>query len=96
MFEGYDKELASRISEVLHYIRDPIGVAEAAYARGEYDDYVPQVLKLVSENDAIEPISEYLQEVITDRMALTADRKRCNYVAELLLEHKKAIKEGAR
>jgi len=96
MREWDNNELERRVDEVLYYIWDPIGVSESPYGRGEYDGNVQQVLKLVLENDDIEPISEYLQEVVNTGMALSADRKRCDYTAELLLEHKKAINEGAR
>ncbi|MHC4278395.1 MAG: hypothetical protein ACYSTI_13920 [Planctomycetota bacterium] len=89
-----DSELQRRVDEVLYYVWDPIGVSDEPYARGEYDGYVPQVFKLVSENDNIEPISAYLADIATTRMGLSADRKRCNYAAELLLKHKEAIKEG--
>jgi hypothetical protein len=89
-----NRELQRRVDEVLYYVWDPIGVSDAPCARGEYDSYVPQVLKLVLENDKVKPISEYLADIVTTQMNSTPDRKRCDYAAELLLEHKRAIKEG--
>ncbi len=89
-----NSELQKRVDEVLYYVWDPIGVSNEPCARGEYDSYVPQVLKLVLENDSIEPISEYLANIATAQMSLSADPNRCDRAAELLLQHKKAIREG--
>ncbi|MBN2376495.1 MAG: hypothetical protein JXD22_08845 [Sedimentisphaerales bacterium] len=94
MRKFYDKEIWRRVDEVLYYIWDPIGVAEEPYARAEYESYVPMVLQLVEQNDTIQPISAYLEEIINNRMGLSADKKHCDYTAEILLFHKKAIKDG--
>ncbi len=42
--QTFERELTSRISEVLHYTWDPIGVRGDPHARDEYDSYVPDVL----------------------------------------------------
>jgi hypothetical protein len=89
-----DSELQRRVDEVLYYIWDPIGVSNEPYARGEYDGYVPKVFKLVSKNNNIEPISAYLAKIVNTHMGLSADLKRCDYAAELLLKHKEAVKGG--
>lgn len=91
----FDKnELYWRVDEVLFYVWDPIGVGLTPYARGEYKSYVLRVLKLVEKNDKIEPISSFLAKVAGEYMEVTPDKERCDFTAELLLEHKKAIKEG--
>jgi len=87
-------ELRSRVDEVLYYVWDPIGVSNEPCARGEYRSYVPAVLKLVEQNDTVDPISLYLTEIITKKMGLNSNKKECDKVAQLLLEHKRAIKEG--
>jgi hypothetical protein len=38
-----EKELQARISEILHYVWDPIGVAGNPHARDEYDGYIGAV-----------------------------------------------------
>jgi hypothetical protein len=94
MREFDDNELSKRVDEVLFYVWDPIGVADQPYARGEYESYVPRVRQLVEENDEVRPISSYLASIVRDQMGLSPNKKRCDYAAELLLEHKRAIKDG--
>jgi len=87
-------ELRRRVDEVLYDIWDPIGVNEEPYARAEYDSYVPKVFQLVLENNAVEPISSYLAGAVRTSMGLVPKKKKCDYAAQLLLSHKKAIEEG--
>lgn len=89
-----NKELYRRVDEVLFYIWDPIGVSPEPYARTEYENYVWQTLDLVEKNNRIEPISEYLVATVNDGMGISANKKQCDYTAELLLRHKKAVMEG--
>ena len=91
----FDKdELRRRVSEVLYYVWDPIGVSDEPCARGEYEIYVSAVLKLVEQNDASGPVSLYLAEIMKSQIGLSTDKEKCDYTAELLLNHKRAIKEG--
>lgn len=87
-------ELGRRVDEVLFYVWDPIGVSDEPCARWEYKEYVPKILQLVEQNDDPSPISAHLTKIVIDYMGLTPDKKQCDYTAELLLNHKKAIKEG--
>jgi hypothetical protein len=89
-----DKELNKRVDEVLFYVWDPIGVQPEPCARSEYENYVPKIRQLVEENDTIGPISAHLAAIVSDKMGMTPNKKHCDEVAELLLEHKRAIKEG--
>jgi len=89
-----NNELSRRVDEVLYYVWDPIGVSDEPCARGEYESYVPKILKLVEQNDKTEPISVHLEEIERSQMGLLPDKKKCDYTAELLLNHKQAIKEG--
>lgn len=89
-----NNELSKRVDEVLFYVWDPIGVQPEPCARGEYSSYVDDVLKLLDDNDDIASISAYLETVVRDRMGLTPNKRHCDEVAELLLDHKEAVKEG--
>ena len=91
-FDNY--ELQRRVDEVLFYVWDPIGISDQPYARAEYEDYIPQILKLLNENDAPEPISTYLADIIKNNMELSPNKSKCDEVALPLLEHKNAIKDG--
>ena len=87
-------ELRRRVGEVLYYVWDPIGVSHEPFARAEYSTYVSQVLELLTIHDNPAPIATYLDAVVTDRMGLSSNTSRSKQVAELLLRHKKAIREG--
>jgi hypothetical protein len=88
-----DKELYQRADEVLHYVWDPIGVANAPMARDEYHGYLPQVFRLTKENETPEAIAAYLEEVATKRMGFNPNQKQALEVAALLLEWKEVISE---
>ena len=88
------RELQRRVDEVLYYVWDPIGVSDEPCARAEYEGYILQVLRLVEENDDIQPISKHLANVVSTCMELCPDEKRCDHTAEILLIHKEAIEQG--
>jgi hypothetical protein len=94
MIEFDNKELSRRVDEVLFYVWDPIGVVNEPTARREYSSYVYEVLQLVEQNDDIKPISSYLADITKNHIGLFPNKKHCDYIAELLLKHKQAIKEG--
>lgn len=87
-------ELERRVDEVLYYLWDPIGVSDEPFARAEYESYVPKVLQLVVENEVIGPISTYLEELVNSRMGISPNKQHCDHTAEILLQHKEAIKRG--
>ena len=82
------------MDEVLHYVWDPIGVSTCGSARGEYWSYVDEILNLLQQNEGIDEISERLEHIRTHAMGLPANKKKSEFVAELLQDHKKAVKEG--
>jgi len=90
-----EAELYKRCDEVLHYLWDPIGVADAPGARDEYHFYLPQVFALVGDNADPGRIEEYLATVVKDRMGLWPDRKRDRSVVEVLMKRRKWIWENA-
>lgn len=93
----YDS-LTRRVSEILHYVWDPIGVSGIAQARDEYDDYVPQVVKLILEERTQEVIAHYLYQVEGERMGLTVGSRPSDHVeevAEMLLAHYAVLRENA-
>ena len=94
MIEFEPDELAKRIDEVLYYVWDPIGVANAPYGRGEYSSYVPAILTLVIGGSSVEKISSHLSDIVRNNMNLSPNEENSLHTAELILEHKKAIDEG--
>ncbi len=90
-----DRELLRRVDEVLFYVWDPIGVSDEPCARAEYEEYVPQILGLVETQDDPALISSRLAEIERDCMGTKEpDTKHCDSVADLLLRHKRAVREG--
>ena len=88
-----DLELYQRTDEVLHYVWDPIGVANAPMARDEYHGYLPQVFRLLKEGALAEEIAIYLESIATERMGFNANLQQAKEVAELLLEWKDVVDE---
>ena len=83
-----EKKLCKRFDEVLFYQWDPIGISKSAWARDEYESYLPQVFKLVLANDTPAPIAEYLNHISVNNMGLGSGIEHDLEVAELLLELK--------
>lgn len=69
-------------------------MSDEPFARGEYESYVPGIVTLVKKTDGIQLIAEHHECIVREDMELSADRARCVNTAEILLRHKKTIKEG--
>ena len=72
------------VDEVLHYVWDPIGVAQEPYARDKYHSYLPQVFSLVLAAAEDEQVANYLSQVAEERMGLTENRGHDLRVAQIL------------
>jgi hypothetical protein len=87
-------EVSRRMSEIMHYLWDPIGVAGVAQARDEYDSYVPAVTEMVMHGEKKERIASYLTDIRAGAMALPDSpdtSARDLEIAALLIEHFKVI-----
>ena len=85
------KELFTHTDEVLHYLWDPIGVSDSAYARDEYDTHSLQVFKKLIQNNPKEEIIDYLVLTESDSFGLQENRKKAKHIAEVLIDYKKKI-----
>lgn len=85
-FEKTDKELLTRISEVLHYIWDPIHVSGVPQARDEYDSYAPQIFSLLKKKASQEEIANHLAYITVERMGLKQSSKHDAEVANILID----------
>ena len=72
------------VDEVLHYVWDPIGVAQAPYARDEYLSYLPQVFSLVRAAAEDGQVANYLSQIAEEHMGLTGNRGHDLRVAQVL------------
>jgi hypothetical protein len=67
-----DQELLRVISEVLHYVWDPIRVAGIPQARNEYDTYVGPVFTLLQSGATEAQIAQHLEKISSERITLSA------------------------
>jgi hypothetical protein len=88
------KELNKRVSEVLYYLWDPIGVSFAPEARSEYETYVLQVVGILGKTDDILELAKLLSEIRTQSMRLPENMTKDLETAQLLHDHKQALIEG--
>ncbi len=91
-----DNELYKRADEVLHYLWDPIGVAEVPEARDEYHSYLGPVFSRLKTTKDGKDISDYLISVEKEMMGLTVTEesiKRDREIVETLLIYRDLIKE---
>jgi len=86
--------LGRAVSEVLHYIWDPIEIAGLPQARDEYETYVPAVLAMLLSGASETEISLYLQKLAEERMGLSKVSERANDAALTLVEWRSHLSES--
>jgi hypothetical protein len=82
-----DKELFTRIDEILHYLWDPIGISNEPAARDEYASYAPQILSMLKANMGLKDISKKLNGFAHIEAGVDADRMNNDTVAEILINY---------
>ena len=93
MPQRYERELLTRINEVLHYLWDPIGVRGEPHARNEYDAYVPEIYSLIHGSASAEQIAAHLEKIETERMGLGSKPELALAIAHTLLEWRAVLLE---
>ena len=86
--------LYRRIDEALHYIWDPIGVSTSAWARDEYQSYLPQVFSSVMQSSPRSELRDYLIRIEAEHMGLgkrLGMKKRVEAFVDFLFDLKEAI-----
>lgn len=73
------------VSEVLHYLWDPIGVAGTPEARDEYDGYVGSVCGLLWRGADADTLIAHLVGIAEVSMGLPGTRERAARAAGILL-----------
>ena len=77
--------LQRAVSEVLHYVWDPIGVAARPEARNEYDGYVEGVCALLWRGTDVDGLVAYLVDIADTSMGLAGTHARADRAANILL-----------
>jgi hypothetical protein len=76
---------AGRLRRVLKLTWDPIGIHGVAYARDEYDGYLPPIAERLRSGADANGIADVLGHIQDDRMGLPGSRPRLLSVAERIL-----------
>jgi hypothetical protein len=87
-----DARLYRLCDEALYYLWDPIGVVGAPQARDEYDNYLPQVFRLVKARQR-QKLLEYLGHVATGPMRLPKPGSASERTVDFLLDAAEWIEE---
>ncbi|MEM7600866.1 MAG: hypothetical protein AAF357_05575 [Verrucomicrobiota bacterium] len=88
--------LYRRIDGVLNYIWDPIGISASAWARDEYQSYVPRVFTSVLQASPRAGLRDYLIHIESEHMGLGKRfgmTKRIDSLVDLLFDLKEALIE---
>jgi hypothetical protein len=91
MSQRYEHDLLARISEVLHYVWDPIGVCGEPNARDEYDSYVAGIYALLEGGASTEQIAIHLDKIAVGRMGLGSNMEHNRVTAARLLAWRAAL-----
>lgn len=86
-----DITLYRAVDEVLHYLWDPIGVANIPEARNEYYGYLPGVFALLMDGGDEDEIARHLGAISTERMGLSANADHDRTIARQLLAWKVSV-----
>jgi len=90
-----EADLYRRCDEVLHYIWDPIGVADAPGARDEYRSYLPRVFEMVRDEVDPQSIQSYLTEIERTSMGLSPNPDKAAAVVGILQKWREWLWEHA-
>jgi hypothetical protein len=83
----FEKELYSRIDEVVHYIWDPIGVSSFPGARDEYYSYLPEIHEYVKSGDTA-ALKKYMTWLAIEHMGLNDNQDSTQAAISIILEWK--------
>lgn len=74
---------------MLHEYWDPLGVASEPGAQGEYENYVPEIVRLLLRDAPAAEIAAYLTIIARERMGLAGDADHDARVAARLVALRK-------
>ena len=77
--------LAKRVSQILHTVWDPLGVDSEPGAQMEYDDYVPEIVRLLVCDASADGIAARIEAIRREHMGLPGHEARDRQVAMMLI-----------
>lgn len=81
------------MSEIVHYMWDPIGVCDIPEAHDEYSGYVPAIFGYVKAGDR-ENLRAYLRWAEGEHMGLAYNEQKAERVIESLMRWKEVLRIG--
>lgn len=89
-----DEELYRRVSEIAHYLWDPIGISEHPEAHDEYSGYLTALFGRAKTGD-VGAIVQYMKWAETEHMGLSFNRDKAEKAAKAMVAWKHFIEEHA-
>lgn len=89
----WEDTLSIRVSEILHYVWDPIGIKDVPQCRDEYDAYLPGVMSLLEDGAGADQISLYLGDIVTEKMGLVRNPSKEEIAARIIINYFEYLKE---
>ncbi|MEG0193086.1 MAG: hypothetical protein RR831_07135 [Stenotrophomonas sp.] len=83
-------ELRRAVGEVLHYLWDPIGVADVPDARSEYDAYADRIFAMLVHGSSERDIATALQDIAQQQMGLHGTEPHAARIARTLIAWREA------
>ena len=87
-----DRYLYRMVDEVLHYVWDPIGVADMPRARDEYYAYVPATFRLLRDGADETALAAHLDGIAAERMGLSPDDTHSLKASRMLIEWREIVR----
>jgi len=87
-----DRYLYRMVNEVLHYVWDPIEIADLPRARDEYYAYVPTTFRLLRDGADEAALAAHLDGIAVERMGLLPGDTRSLKASRMLIEWKEIVR----
>jgi len=87
-----DRYLYRMVNEVLHYVWDPVGVADMPRARDEYYAYVPAAFELLRDGADVAALAAHLDGIAAEQMGLSPDDTRSLKASRMLIEWRELVR----
>ena len=89
-----DQALLKAVDEVLHYIWDPIGIADTPQSRDEYQGYTGHVFTMLHSGASESELSNHLQTISETRTGMGKSQDKSNQAAAALIAWRDFVNEN--
>ncbi|PVE20319.1 hypothetical protein DC522_33030 [Microvirga sp. KLBC 81] len=78
------EQMLNLVRDILRYDWNPIGVDDEIALRDEYERYVGEIYRMISDGGTIDELAQYLNDIVTREMGLIPDMELNERVAKKL------------